>query len=136
MEWLVKLFTGPVLNAVTGPILEAYKAKLGAENNQDGKIVELASKAIDAEIDARREASKILIAEQGRWWTAAPRAITCWSFAIFVAKVVVWDKVLGLGSTDALTGDVSGWAGMVMVTWFGGRSLEKIASTIAAIFRR
>jgi hypothetical protein len=136
MEWLVKLFTGPVLNAITGPIVEAYKAKLGAENNQDGKIVELASKAIDAEIDARREASKILIAEQGRWWTAAPRAITCWSFAIFVAKVVVWDKVLGLGSTDALTGDVSGWAGMVMVTWFGGRSLEKIASTIAAIFRR
>ena len=136
MEWLVKLFTGPVLNAITGPILEAYKAKLGAENNQDGKIVELASKAIGAEIDARREASKILIAEQGRWWTAAPRAITCWSFAIFVAKVVVWDKVLGLGSTDALTGDVSGWAGMVMVTWFGGRSLEKIASTIAAIFRR
>jgi hypothetical protein len=136
MEWLVKLFTGPVLNAITGPILEAYKAKLGAGNNQDGKIVELASKAIDAEIDARREASKILIAEQGRWWTAAPRAITCWSFAIFVAKVVVWDKVLGLGSTDALTGDVSGWAGMVMVTWFGGRSLEKIASTIAAIFRR
>jgi hypothetical protein len=136
MEWLVKLFTGPVLNAITGPIVEAYKAKLGAENNQDGKIVELASKAIDAEIGARREASKILIAEQGRWWTAAPRAITCWSFAIFVAKVVVWDKVLGLGSTDALTGDVSGWAGMVMVTWFGGRSLEKIASTIAAIFRR
>ena len=136
MEWLVRLFTGPVLNAITGPILEAYKAKLGAENNQDGKIVELASKAIDAEIDARREASKTLIAEQGRWWTAAPRAITCWSFAIFVAKVVVWDKVLGLGSTDALTGDVSGWAGMVMVTWFGGRSLEKIASTIAAIFRR
>ena len=136
MEWLLKLFTGPVLNAITGPIVEAYKAKLGAENNQDGEIVELASKAIDAEIDARREASKILIAEQGRWWTAAPRAITCWSFAIFVAKVVVWDKVLGLGSTDALTGDVSGWAGMVMVTWFGGRSLEKIASTIAAIFRR
>jgi hypothetical protein len=136
MEWLLKLFTGPVLNAITGPIVEAYKAKLGAENNQDGKIVELASKAIDAEIDARREASKVLIAEQGRWWTAAPRAITCWSFAIFVAKVVVWDKVLGLGSTDALTGDVSGWAGMVMVTWFGGRSLEKIASSIAAIFRR
>src|SRR3954453_37536 len=136
MEWLVKLLTGPVLNAITGPILEAYKAKLGAENNRDGKIVELASKAIAAEIDARREASKILIAEQGRWWTAAPRAITCWSFAIFVAKVVIWDKVLGLGSTDALTGDVSGWAGMVMVTWFGGRSLEKIASTIAAMFRR
>jgi hypothetical protein len=136
MEWLLKLFTGPVLNAITGPILDAYKAKLAAENNQDGKVVELATKAIDAEIDARREASKIIISEQGRWWTAAPRAITCWSFAIFVAKVVVWDKVLGLGSTDALTGDVSGWAGMVMVTWFGGRSLEKIASTIAAIFRR
>ena len=136
MEWLLKILTGPVLNAITGPILEAYKAKLGAENNQDAKIVELAAKAIDAEIDARREASKIIIAEQGRWWTAAPRAITCWSFAMFVAKVVVWGKVLGLGSTDPLTGDVAAWAGTVRTVWFGGRSAEKIASTIATIFKR
>jgi hypothetical protein len=136
MQWLISLLTGPVLSAITGPILEAYKAKLGAENSKDGKIVELAAKAIDAEIDARREATKFIVAEQGRWWTAAPRAITCWSFAIFVAKVVVWDKVLGLGSTDPLTGDVAGWAGAVMVTWFGGRSLEKIAGSIATIFKR
>jgi len=93
MEWLVKLFAGPVLNAITCPILDVYKAKLGAENNQDAKIVELATKAIDAEIDVRREATKIIVAEQGRWWTAAPRAITCWSFAIFVAKVVILQSI-------------------------------------------
>ena len=93
LQWVMSLLTGPVLNAITGPILEAYKAKLGAENNQDAKIVELATKAIDAEIDARREATKIIVAEQGRWWTAAPRAITCWSFAIFVAKVVILQSI-------------------------------------------
>ena len=94
--------------------------------------VELAIKEIEAEIEARRNANTIIIAEQGRWWTAAPRAIVQWSFALFVAKVVVWDKVLGLGSTDPLNGDVASWAGMLMAMWFGGRTIEKVAQ----IFRR
>ena len=32
---------------------------------------------------------------------------------IFIWKVIVWDKVLGWGSTDPLTGDVSTWAGII-----------------------
>jgi len=45
-------------------------------------------------------------------------------------KVIVWDKVLGLGSTDALAGDVAAWSGAVVTTYVGGRSLEKIARTV------
>jgi hypothetical protein len=41
--------------------------------------------------------------------------------------VVVWDKVLGLGSTPALSGDVGQWAVIVLTAYFGGRSLEKVA---------
>jgi hypothetical protein len=37
---------------------------------------------------------------------------------------------LGLGSTDALTGDVATWSGAIVTTYVGGRSLEKIAKTI------
>ena len=119
---------GPLL----GNLLGAYKARLENASGQDKMAVELAIKEIEAEIEARRNANAIIIAEQGRWWTALPRAIVQWSFALFVAKVVVWDKVLGWGSTDPLNGDVASWAGMLMAMWFGGRTIEKVAQ----IFRR
>ena len=44
---------------------------------------------------------------------------------------MVWDKVLGLGSTDALSSDVAQWALIVLTAYFGGRSLEKMARIIA-----
>ena len=46
---------------------------------------------------------------------------------IYAWKVVVWDKVFGLGTTDALSGDVAQWATVVLTAYFGGRSLEKVA---------
>ena len=40
-------------------------------------------------------------------------------------------KVFGLGTTDALSGDVAQWAMMVLTAYFGGRSLEKVAKILA-----
>ena len=51
-------------------------------------------------------------------------------FAVFVVKCVVWDAVLGLGTTEPLGGDIHAWDGWVMALWFGGRSLEQIATLI------
>jgi hypothetical protein len=50
--------------------------------------------------------------------------------------VIVWDKVLGLGSTDPIAGDVAQWAGAIVTTYVGGRSLEKIARSVATVWRR
>jgi hypothetical protein len=72
----------------------------------------------------------LIIAEQGRWYTAIIRPLLALPVVIFMWKVIVWDKVLGLGSTDALTGDVATWSGAIVTTYVGGRSLEKIAKTI------
>lgn len=134
LEMILSFLAGPVLKSISGPFLDAYRAKLASANNQDRVAVDLGVKAIEAEIDARKQATAMMIAEQGRWWTAAPRAIVCWSLAIFVAKVVVWDKVLDLGSTAPLTGDVKDWAGAIMVTWFGGRTIEKVTQIVANRF--
>jgi Protein of unknown function (DUF2793) len=71
------------------------------------------------------------VAEQGRWYTALPRPLFAFAFVIYVWKVVVWDRVLGLGSTAALSGDVAQWAMIVLTVYFGGRSLEKVARIIA-----
>lgn len=121
--WLGNLIAGPVL----GKAVDAYKAKLESGNTADRIAADLAGRELALEQRERELAIQQNIADEGRWWTAAPRAIACWAFAIYIAKCVVWDKVLGLGSTDPLAGDLQVWAGWLMALWFGGRSLEKVA---------
>lgn len=54
-------------------------------------------------------------------------------YAIYVWKVVVWDKVLKLGSTDPILGTVGDWGGIIVVSIFGGATALGIT---AAIFNR
>lgn len=132
MQWLLQLLAAPIFSTLS----EGWKAYLQARLQGDAQAIDLAKAVIAAESIARQQAVAMLLAEQGTWFTRMPRAIVQWSFAIFVFKCVVWDNVLGRGTTDPLGGDISVWAGWVMALWFGGRSLEKIASTIAQSWRR
>lgn len=126
--WLASLIGGPV---VTG-LINAYKAKLDASNTRDRIAADLAAHEIQAEIEARKAASAVIIAEQGRWYTAMIRPLLAFPLIIYVWKVIVWDKVLGWGSTDPITGMVADWMGMIITAYVGGRSIEKVAR----IFRR
>ena len=51
--WLASLLGGPVVNG----LINAYKAKLTATNTQDRIAGDLAAKEIEAEIEARKQAS-------------------------------------------------------------------------------
>src|SRR5689334_14643857 len=90
-----------------GTLLDAYKAKLQAGNDADKIAADLAAK--DLELQARERELNVQqnISDGGRWWTAAPRALVCWGMAIFIVKAVVWDTVLGFGTTPALKGQVA-----------------------------
>lgn len=127
MKWIVEKLGSTFLGQIIDGAISAYKAKLAAQNTQDARATELAIEELRSDIAARAEARKIVIAEQGRWWTALPRPLFAMAFVIFVWKVVVWDKVLGLGSTDAL--DPRMWEAftIILTAYFGSRSLEKIA---------
>jgi len=118
LGWLGNLLGGPFAKAA----VDAYRAKLTAENTSE-KI----ARELDVEQRERELSTQVVIAEQGRWYTALPRPLFAFAFIIYVWKVVVFDKVLGLGSTDPLSGDVSQWAMIVLTAYFGGRSLEKVA---------
>jgi len=122
--WLAQFLTAPIING----FLDAYKAKLDAANTEGGHAVEVTRDALLAEIEARKEANAILIAEQGRWYTACIRPLFAFPIILFVWKVVVWDVVLGWGTTDPLRGDVATWAGYIIIAYFGGRTIEKVAS--------
>jgi hypothetical protein len=127
-NWLATLIGGPMING----LISAYKAKLDAANTKDRIAADLAAKEIEAEIEARRQATAILIAEQGRWYTAIIRPLLAFPIVIYLWKVIVWDKVLGLGSTDPITGMVADWAGIIVTAYVGGRTIEKVAR----IFKR
>src|SRR6266542_2481549 len=126
LRWLAQFLTVPIVNG----FLDAYKAKLAAANAQGAQAAELARAALLAEIEARRSADAVIIAEQGRWYTAIIRPLLAAPVVIYLWKVIVWDIVLGLGTTDAIGGDVAAWAGSIVTAYVGGRSLEKIARTI------
>lgn len=127
LGWLGNLLGGPFAKAA----VDAYRARLTAENASEKIAADLVARTIDVEARERDLAGKLIVAEQGRWYTALPRPLFAGAFIIYVWKVVVWDKVLGLGATDPLTGAVADWAMIVLTAYFGGRSLEKVARILA-----
>ena len=129
LTWLGNLLGGPFAQAA----VDAYKAKLDKENTSEKIAADLAARELAVEQREDELRTQLLIAEQGRWYTSLPRPLFAMAFVIYVWKVVVWDKVLAYwthGSTDPLTGDVSQWAMIVLTAYFGGRSIEKVASIL------
>ena len=72
--------------------------------------------------------TQLKIAEVGHPWE--PEKLAFYITLLFYGKCVVWDTILGLGSTAALKGDVSVWAGMIMGFYFAKRGFENVARII------
>jgi hypothetical protein len=51
-------------------------------------------------------------------------------FVIYTWKVVIYDKVLALGTTDQLGGLIATLAVTIAGAYFGGRTLENVARII------
>lgn len=129
MSWIIKLLSLPILNS----LVAAYKAKLDAAGTQDAKAVELAVAEIQAEIAARSAAKEVIIAEQGRWYTAIIRPLFALPFVIFIWKIIVWDKVLGLGVTyGSLDAGMTSVLQAIIYSYFGYVAVDRIAK----VFRR
>jgi hypothetical protein len=123
---------GPIVNKLLGGALDAYKAKLAAGNTTDKIAADLAAKELLIDQRERELATQVIIAEQGRWYTALPRPLFAFAFIIYVWKIVVWDKVLGWGVTDDLSPETWRVFMVILTAYFGGRSVEKVAK----IFKR
>ena len=123
LGWLGNLLGGPFAKAA----VDAYRAKLSAENTSEKIAADLAARELSVEARERKLATQVVLAEQGHWYMALPRPLFAFPFIIYVWKIVVWDRVFGWGTTNALSGDVAQWAMIVLTAYFGGRSLEKVA---------
>lgn len=120
---------GPVISG----LISAYKARLASINTQDQMALDLLQKEVDADIAARAEATKLLIAEQGHWYTAIIRPLFAMPFIIYAWKIIVWDKVLGIGVTEHGI-DANFWNvfQVIIVSYFGATAIERVSR----IFRR
>jgi len=119
----------PILNFFGGPIVkgvvDAYKAKLDAGNTEGRIAADLAAKEIEIqgrEIEAQKQ---LRIAMIGRWYE--PTQLLGYIAVIYVAKVVIFDIVLGLGTTDPIRGAVGEWMGAIIMFLIGKRGFENVA---------
>lgn len=139
LQWLGGLLGGPFAKAA----VDAYKAKLESQNSADAHTTQLVARELAVEQREKELAAQIVIEEQGRWYTALPRPAFAFAVVIFVWKILVIDKVVGPGCLigqhwcwDGVTTlpapEIMQWCGIIVTAYFGGRTIEKVASIITA----
>ena len=121
-----------ILSFIGGPVIkgliDAYQAKLKAGNVESKIAADLASSEIAAQTLEAQSQTQLKIAQIGHPFE--PEKIAMYITLLFYGKCVVWDTILGLGTTPSLKGDVSVWAGMIMGFYFTKRGFENVARII------
>ncbi len=124
LSWLLSLFGAPIFNAA----LDAYRAKLSAGNDADKIAADLATRELAVQQREIEVQSEYRIASLGRWYE--PDKLMAYCVAVYVGKLLIYDKVLGLGSTDPLGGWIETTANLVVASYFAKRGFENVARII------
>lgn len=121
---IISFLGGPVVKA----LIDAYSAKLKAENVDSKIAADLAATEIASQTAETKAVMQYRIAEIGHWHE--PDKLMGYCVALYFAKLLVWDKVLGIGSTDALAGFAAITANLVVSFYFAKRGFENVARII------
>lgn len=126
MIWttIIGFIGGPVIKG----LVDAYNAKLRAGNTSEKIAADLAAGEIAAQTTEIKAQTEYRIAALGYWYE--PDKIMGYCVAVYIAKLLIWDKVLGLGSTDPLGGWIETTANLVVASYFVKRGFENIARII------
>jgi hypothetical protein len=121
---IMSFLGGPVIKG----LIDAYNAKLKA-GNVDSKIAaDLAATEIAAQSAEINAILQYRTAELGRWYE--PDKLMGYCVAIYFSKLLIFDKVLGLGTTDPLGGFAAVTANLVVSFYFAKRGFENVARII------
>src|SRR5262245_34563498 len=126
LTWLGNLLGGPFARAA----VDAYRARLTAENTSQKLAADLAARELAVEEREQELRAALFVVEQGNWMTRWVRPVWAAPFVIYTWKVVIFDKVLALGTTDPLGGLIATLAVTIAGAYFGGRTLENVARII------
>jgi hypothetical protein len=109
---------GWLTGGVADKLLNAYQMKLNAKNDKERIQADILIETLEKQRD-------VLIAEQGHWITKWIRPAFAFPFVVYVNKIVIWDKVLGWGTTDDLSPEQWQLMGIVFGAYFLSRPVEK-----------
>lgn len=123
---IFKFLGGDVAKA----LLQAYHDHLTATTTDKQTAAQLAGQEIAAQVAETQAITQYRIAEIGHPWE--PDKIMGYLVAILLAKLIVWDICLGLGTTDLHNGWVTSTANLIVMFYFGKRGFENIAKIIKA----
>ncbi|MHC2867996.1 hypothetical protein ACVIYH_009129 [Bradyrhizobium diazoefficiens] len=121
---IISFLGGPVIKG----LIDAYQAKLKAGNVESKIASDLAATEIAAQTAETRAQTQYRIAEIGHPWE--PDKLMGYFVAIYFGKLLIWDKVLGLGTTDPLAGFAAITANLVVSFYFAKRGFENVARII------
>src|SRR6266566_1649846 len=121
-----------VLSFLGGPVIrgliDAYQAKLKAGNVESKIAADLAAGEIAAQTAETNAITQYRIAEIGHWYE--PDKIMGYLVALLLGKLILWDIVLGLGTTDLHQGWVTTTTNLIVSFYFGKRGFENVARII------
>lgn len=121
---ILSFLGGPVIKG----LIEAYNAKLKAGNVESKIAADLAATEIVAQSTEANAILQYRIAEIGHWYE--PDKLVGYAVAIYFCKILVWDKVFGLGVTDPLAGFAATTSNLVISFYFAKRGFENVARII------
>lgn len=115
----------PAVDRIGGKIADAKVAQANAITDQERIAAEERVKTLEARRD-------VLVAESGLPINTIVRLLFALPPAIYLAKLYVYDKVLGLGATDPLSPELWDVLWTVIAFYF----LSELGSKAARIFKR
>ncbi len=118
--WLLSFISGPLLNN----LVQAYKLKLQAGTTEEKIAADLAGRELEVQQRELELQTQYRIAEIGHWWE--PDKLMGYFVACYFGKLLIWDKVLGLGTTDPLAGFAATTSNLVVMFYFGKRGIENV----------
>lgn len=123
---MLESIIGLVLKGLSGPFLDAYKAKLASGVSHDTLAQGLSLRELELQQREAELLNEHKIAIVGKWYV--PEKIMCYVVTAYFTQLVVYDKMLG-GWTHHATDPLTGWAavaaGMVLTYMFSKRTVNE-----------
>lgn len=120
LSWLGSFLGGPFIKAA----LQAYQDKLNSENTIQSFKEQLGLQELSLQARELELQTQYRIATVGKWFE--PDHLMGYAVAIYFGKLLVWDKVLAMGATDALAGWAQFTANLIVAFYFSKRGIENV----------
>jgi len=125
-----------ISGGLAGALTRAYEAKLNSKSESEKVRAEVAIKDIDAQMDARRQATEIRVATAGLWEMRLITAMIAGCFTMHLVLVTL-DTCFQFGwRIPAFPKPFDEWQGTILLSFFGVQVAGKALDTAAFIFGR